>query len=107
MVDSGCPHFHHAKLHGQGNKMADTELFKMRHPQPCNAGTCPSKLKILRGAFVHYPILRRLLESVYMTRRYHNFVKSVDEAMHVANFNGLCKLVGINENTELIDEDGT
>jgi len=50
-------------------------------------------------------VLRKLLENIYTARRYHNFVKIIDEALHAANFEGLCKLIGINDYTELIDED--
>ena len=80
------------------------EVLKLGHPQPCTARTCQNKLRLLRAASVHYPLLRRLLENVYMARCCHNFVKSIDEALHTGTFNGLCKLNGINY-MELIDED--
>ena len=41
-----------------------------------------------------------------MAKQYHNFVKSVDEALHASNFKDLCKVIGINDYTELIDENG-
>jgi len=104
MVDGGCPHLHHIKLQSEGDDMA-VELLKLGHPQPCTVGTCQSKLRVLRAASVHYPVLRKLLENVYAARRCHNFVKIIDEALHAANFNGLCKLIGVNDYTELIDED--
>ena len=54
---------HCMKLGDNEDDMADTEVCKHGHPQPCTAGTCLSKLRVLRAVSVHYLLLRRALEN--------------------------------------------
>ena len=104
-IDDDCPHLHHVKLcHDDSDVFV--EAVKQGHPLPCATGTCQSKLRILRAASVHYANLRKLLHSITMARQCHRVVENLDSALHSADFSRLCKLLGIQYYTELIDEYG-
>ena len=54
--DSGCPNQHFTKC------VKDTTIDLQGHPLVCsNNGGCHSKMRILRSAATHYPVLRTLL----------------------------------------------
>ena len=74
-VDDGCDHGHYCKF---SDRLVDTEEEmsdespgvnppeeKKGHPLPCSLDCCTSRLRILRAAAVHYPILRTLLTNIY------------------------------------------
>jgi len=103
-IDHDCPHIHHVKPQYPGDA-GDVDLYKLGHPLPCATDSCHSKLRILRAASVHYPLLRKFLYSVYNARKCHNLVTQVDEALHAANFDDLCGLINICDYQQLIDDD--
>ena len=56
--DDGCPNGHYTKIVDGDNSVVD----RTGHPIVCsNDGGCKSKLRILRAASVHYPVLGNLL----------------------------------------------
>ena len=62
-----CPHMHHCHTYKFDQDGSVQLVEKMGHPLVCyNEGTaCTSKLRILRCASFHYPVLLRFLKSVY------------------------------------------
>ena len=103
-INNGCPHIHHLKPRGMDDGLACTEIFKLGHPLPCSSGMCNSKLRVLHAASVHYPVLRKLLHSVYMARKCHNTVAMVDSGLSTSDYKLLCNLVQVSEYENLIGE---
>ena len=68
-----CPHTHYTKT---------SESFvidRKGHPLVCSIDSgCKSKLRILRAAATHYPLLRKFLHDVYTAIRNHMFVREID-----------------------------
>ena len=67
----------------------------MGHPFPCTVGRCGSQLRIIRAAAVHYPLLRRFLNLLYLARRHHHRVFDIDMALCSADFQKLMRLTDI------------
>ena len=101
-IDNECSHIHHLKPRGMEDDLASTELFKLGHPLPCSSGMCSSKLRVLRAASVHYPVLRKLLYSVYMAIKSHAVVSKIDHALSHADYKSLCDLLKIEDYEDLI-----
>ena len=70
-------------------------LFRqlLGHPLACYSG-CKSKLRVLRSATPHYPLMRKLLRLVYEGMRCN---KTIDSTLRTGEFETLCKLCGIEE----------
>ena len=106
-IDANCPHVHHVKpnkMDEDSDNMAITELKKLGHPFPCSSGMCNSKLRTLRAASVHYPVLRKMLYGVYMARKCHFTVATIDDALSTSDYEILCKLANVQDHEELIGE---
>ena len=106
-IDKNCPHVHHikpTKINDECDEMVCTELFKLGHPLPCYSGMCDSKLLTLRAASVHYPVLRKMLYSVYMARKCHFTVAAIDSALSTSNYEDMCKLAKVQDYDQLIGE---
>jgi len=90
-IDEDCSHIHHLKPRGMEDEdLASTELFKLGPPLPCSSGMCDSKLRVLRAASVHFPVLRKLLYSVYMARKCHDVVSKIDHTLVITNHYVIC-----------------
>ena len=72
-VDSGCNNNHYSCT------LTSHELAG--HPSTCITSGCDSKLRILRTASPHYPMLRRFLNHLYEAIRYHKLIDSIDSAL--------------------------
>ena len=48
-----------------------------------NDSTCTSKLRILRAASPHYPMLHTFLRNIYEARKYDDAVSLIDQALSV------------------------
>ena len=83
-VDSGC-HNNHYKCTLTGRELAG-------HPPSCITSGCDSKLRILRAASPHYPMLRRFLQHLYEAIRNHKLIDSIDCALKQGDFQSLAKL---------------
>ena len=101
-IDEGCPHAHHVK---QQNDMSDIEVIKLGHPLPCSIGLCQSKLRILRAASVHFPVLQTFLHNVYHAKKCHATVATIDSALEDANPKVLMEVLSIAEYEELIADE--
>ena len=53
---------------------------------------------------MHYPVLRKLLHSVYMARKCHNTVAIIDNGLSTSDYKLLCNLVQVSEYENLIGE---
>ena len=73
-------------------------LFRqlLGHPLACYSG-CKSKLRVLRSAAPHYPLMRKLLRLVYEGMRCNRIIKTIDSTLRTGDFETLCKLCGIEE----------
>ena len=80
-IDGGCPNYHYSKaLSGQSRELKGHSLL-------CYTGTeCKSRLRILRSAATHYPILRSLLRAVYVTINSLRSISKLDEALKSGDF---------------------
>ena len=78
------------------------EHLKLGHPLPCHSGMCSSKLLTLRAAYVHYPVLRKMLYSVYMARKCHFTIAAIDNALSTSNLEVMCKLANVKDHDQLI-----
>ena len=76
--DSNVVHYNSVELKG--------------HSLICHIGSdCKSKLRILRAASTHYPVLRSFLRCVYSALNSHKNIASLDEALHRGDFNSLMR----------------
>ena len=55
-------------------------------------GTCTSKLRILRAASPHYPMLRTFLRNIYQARNYDDAVSLIDQALSEGDVDALIKI---------------
>ena len=85
-VDSDCTNGHYA-CRITGRELAG-------HPLPCTIAGCQSKLRTLRAASPHYPMLRLFLILLYQTLRNHKFISSIDSALRSGSFESLALLCG-------------
>ena len=53
---------------------------------------CTSKLRILRAASPHYPMLRTFLHNVYQAMSYDNAVSLIDHALSEGDVDALIKI---------------
>ena len=87
-----CPHTHYTKTSG------GFAIDRKGHPLICSIGTgCKSKLRILRAAATHYPLLRKFLHDVHTAIRSHVFVHDIDQALCAGDF---CALMELTEMTD-------
>ena len=80
-IDGGCPNYHYSKpLSGQSRELKGHSLL-------CYTGTeCKSRLRILRSAATHYPILHSLLCAVYIAVDSLRSISKLDEALKSGDF---------------------
>uniref|UniRef100_A0A1X7TPG9 USP domain-containing protein n=1 Tax=Amphimedon queenslandica TaxID=400682 RepID=A0A1X7TPG9_AMPQE len=78
--DSGCPNEHDPKKNG--------------HPLACfeDDSECKSKLRILRAASPHYPMLRTFLRNIYQAMNCDDAVSPIDQALIEGDVDALIKI---------------
>ena len=78
--DDGCSNGHYLDLQG--------------HPLVCSLedGGCMSRLRILRAASVHYPVLRKFLSHLYCAIQDHKNIRDIDESLASGDFQRLMEL---------------
>ena len=78
--DSECPNQYYTKCSGG-------DVFEHRgHPLVCsNDGGCHSKLRILRTAATHFPVLSTFLHLVCCALESHKFVQNIDPPRELYN----------------------
>ena len=100
--DDGCPNGHYSKVVNSDNSVVD----RTGHPIVCsNDGVCKSKLKILRAASVHYPVLGNLLHHVNNAIRSSSRVDNIDVALFAGDFHALLELTKVNDFDTLLNND--
>ena len=88
-VGSGCPNQHYTKY-------VDNTVQLKGHPLVCsNDGGCHSKLRILRSAATHYPVLVTLSHHVYRAIGAHVGVQMIDRALSIGDFHTLMEITKI------------
>ena len=112
-LDIGCPHLHRTLPPTVYSSDSDDEEERERvppvhdgdadngdhwmgHPFPCSSmGSCGNQLRIIRAAAVHYPLLRKFLNLLYLASWHHRRVLNHDNALCSADFRELMKLTDI------------
>ena len=98
-VDSGCPNQHYTKY-------VDNTVQLKGHPLVCyNDGGCHSKLRILRSAATHYPVLVTLSHHVYRAIGAHVGLQMIDRALGSGDFHTLMEITKICDFETLLSND--
>ena len=68
------------------------------HPLPCSIvnAECDSRLRILRAAATHFPLLRRFVVLLYEAIRLHRQLDRINSAL-CADFNSLVQICGLSD----------
>ena len=69
--DSDCPNQHYTKV------VQNTTIYLQGHPLVCYNDGCYSKVRILRSAATHFPVLATLLRLVYSAVNSHQCMQSM------------------------------
>ena len=81
-------------------------LHRKGHPLICSLDTgCESKLRILRAASTHYPVLRKFLHDVHTAIRSHLCVCDIDKAMCAGDFHALMEITKITDFETMLTND--
>ena len=68
------------------------------HPLVCsNDGGCHSKLRILRSAATHFPVMSTFLRLVCCALESHKFIQNHDEALCTGDFQSLMEITNLND----------
>ena len=99
--DDGCPNGHYSKV---------TEFSSVglkSHPLICSSssGGCQSKLRVLRAASTHFPVLRQFLHDVHSAIRSHMCVFEIDKALCAANYCKLMEITNVEKLETLLSND--
>ena len=107
-LDNGCPYYHgHTTTYFSTSTGVPTTTPKLGHPLVCHSGDskCTSKLRILRCAAVHFPILLTFLKHVYTALSNHCAIKEIDMALHNADITKLIEVTDSKSLHDLLTED--
>ena len=88
MCDSGCPNQHYTRV--ETRRFEHYSVERQVHPLICSNDTgCSSKLRILRAASTHFPVLRALQRNLYSALSSHRCIASLDKALIAGDFQAL------------------
>ena len=83
----GCPNQHYTKV------VEDSSVDLRGHPLVCsNDGGCDSKLRVLRAAGTHYPVLGNFYHNVNSAISSHLRVRDIDMALLSGDFESLMEI---------------
>ena len=112
--DDGCPNQHYSKpvvctsFNSDNTSPLYTPKERQGHPLVCfNDGGCNSKLRILRSAATHYPILRIFLGNLYHAIRSHSTIYNIDAALNMGDFLSLMEILKIDDFETLLGNNVT
>ena len=90
--DSECPNQHYTKCSGG-------DVFELGgHPLVCsNDGGCHSKLRILKSAAIHFPVLSTFSRLVCCALESHKTVQSIDEALCTGDLQSLMDITKVSD----------
>ena len=98
MCDSGCPNQHYTRV---------DDVKRQGHPLICsNDSGCSSKLRILRAASAHFPVLRTLQRNLYSALSSHRCIDSLDKALSAGDFQALLAVTKTDGFEDLFDGNG-
>ena len=98
--DSDCPNQHYTKT------INDATIDLRGHPLVCyNDGGCCSKIRILRSAATHFPVLATLLRLVYSAMNSHQYILKIDEALCAGDFHSLMKITNMSDFEALLSNE--
>ena len=117
--DDGCPHGHYTKVLELApipveliDTMDDGRLTDycpvalQGHPLVCsNNNGCQSKLRVLRAASTHYPVLRQFLHQLSSARTSHRCIDDIDQALCAGQYRRLMDIAQSNGFESLISND--
>ena len=97
--DNDCPNRHYHKVVLTADENPDSQIVHYSsvelsgHSPLCFTGDdeCNSKVRILRAASTHYPILRSFLRAIYEVIRSHRCTAELDAALIGGDFNHMLK----------------
>ena len=105
MCDSGCPNQHYTRVETRSFEHYSVE--RQGHPLICSNDTgCSSKLRILRAASAHFPVLRALQRNLYSALSSHRCIASLDEALSAGDFQALLAITKTDGFEGLFDGNG-
>ena len=90
-----CANTHYSKVLLAGGSACS--VMRVGHPLICflGGGDCRSKVRILRAASVHFPVLRSFLRCVYLALGSHRCVANPDVALSEGDFAGVARACGM------------
>ena len=98
MCDSGCPNQHYTRV---------DDVKRQGHPLIySNDSGCSSKLRILRAASAHLPVLRTLQINLYSALSSHRCIASLDKALSAGDFQALLAITKTDGFEGLFDGNG-
>ena len=98
--DSGCPNQHYVKY------VHNATIDLQGHPFVCsNDGGCYSKMRILRSAATHFPVLATLLRLVYSAVNSHQCVQNIDNALCAGDFHTLMEITKLTDFETLLSNE--
>ena len=100
VCDDGCPNEHFSKsVEASPNNDIYLDCYAVDregHPLVCfNDSNCVSKLRILRAASTHYPVLRNFLHALYNAIKSNVHVTTIDNALCTGDFHSLMEITKI------------
>ena len=105
MCDSGCPNQHYTRVETRSFEHYSVE--RQGHPLVCsNDSGCSSKLRILRAASTHFPVLRTLQRNLYSALSSHVCIASLDKALNAGDFQALLAITKTDGFEGLFDGNG-
>ena len=105
MCDSGCPNQHYTRVETRSFELYDIEC--QGHPLICsNDSGCSSKLRILRAASTHFPVLRKLQRNLYSALSSHRCIASIDKALSGGDFQAVLAITKTDGFEGLFDGNG-
>ena len=95
--DEGCPNGHYTRLIGSN------PIDLKGHPLVCsNSARCQSKLRVLRAASTHFPVLRKFLRQTHSAITNHKCVFEIDKALCTGNYEKLMNIANIEKFESLL-----
>ena len=100
VCDDGCPNEHFSKsVEASPNNDIYLDCYAVDregHSLVCfNDSNCVSKLRILRAASTHYPLLRHFLYALYNAIKSNVHVTTIDNALCTGDFHSLMEITKI------------
>ena len=94
-IDECTEHGHYTRMLSINTPKPYYELAG--HPLPCATvnSNCKSRLKILRAAATHFPLLRRLVVLLYEAIRLHRLLDNIDTRLCAGDFKKLVQICDI------------